>query len=175
MSLGSFYSLSSYYAGVTPFFSIRVFFTDTDDSEDSRGRKETIFYSTLPIPPAHKHWDIYLQLCMWDDYHIFLIETLAFTRLLLDEIYHLIELPFAWLIDDVMFVCLFYELILGFCYSDLTWEIGGFEVTSTFILALQANRRTKCASHPKLYPDLLGPCSSTRWFTRSVFSYTLIY
>ena len=84
---------------VTFYFSIRVFFTDTDDSQDSRGREGTIFYSTLPLPPAHEHSDIYLQLCMWDDYHVFLIATLVFTRLLLDEIYHLIELPFEWLIE----------------------------------------------------------------------------
>ena len=32
-----------------------------------------------------------------------------------DEIYHFIELPFEWLIDDAMFVCLLDELILGFC------------------------------------------------------------
>ena len=31
---------------------------------------------------------------------------LVFTRLLLDEIYDLIELPFDWLIDDAMFVYL---------------------------------------------------------------------
>ena len=54
----------------------------------------------------------HLQLCMWDDYHVFLIATLVFTRLLLDYIYHLIELPFVWLINDAMFVCLF------------TWWIG---------------------------------------------------
>ena len=59
------------------FFSIRVFFTDTDDSQFSRGSEGTIFYSTLPLPPAHEHWDIYLQLCMWDDYHVFLIATLV--------------------------------------------------------------------------------------------------
>ena len=35
--------------------------------------------------------------------------------------YHLI----AWLIDDAMLVFLLDELILGFCYSDLTWETGG--------------------------------------------------
>ena len=131
------------------FFSISIFFTDTDDSQDSRGREETIFYSTLPLPPAHEHSDIYLQLCMWDDYHIFLIATLVFTRLLLDEIYHLIELPFEWLIDDAMFVCLLDELILGFCYSDLTLETGGFELASTITFVLQVNRLTKCASHPK--------------------------
>ena len=63
------------------FFSIRVFFTDTGDSLDSRGSEGTIFYSTLPFPPAHKHWNIYLQLCMWHDYHVFLTATLVFTRL----------------------------------------------------------------------------------------------
>ena len=80
------------------FFLLGFSFTETDDSQDSRGREGTIFYSTLPLPPAHEHSDIYLQLCMWDDYHIFLIAPLVFTRLLLDEIYHLIELLFDWLI-----------------------------------------------------------------------------
>ena len=42
------------------FFSIRVFFTDTDDSQDSRGREGTIFYSILPLPPAQEHLDIFL-------------------------------------------------------------------------------------------------------------------
>ena len=78
------------------FFSIRVFFTDTGNSQDSRGREGTIFYSSLTLPPAHEHWYIYLQLCIWDDYHVFSIATLVFTRLLLDKIYHLIELPFEW-------------------------------------------------------------------------------
>ena len=104
---------------------------------------------SLPLPPAHKHWGIYLQLCLWDDYHLFLIATLLFTRLLLDDIYHLIKLPFEWLIDDAMVVCLLDELILGFCYSNLTLETGEFELTSTITLVLQANQLTKCAGHPK--------------------------
>ena len=69
-----------------------------------------------------------------------------FTRLLLDEIYHLIELPVDCLIDDAMFVCLLDELIQGFCYSDLRWETGGFELASTVTFVLQANRLTRCAS-----------------------------
>ena len=93
--------------------------------QQGKGGWGTFFYSTLPLPPAHKHWDICLELCMWDDYHVFLIATLVFTRLLLDEIYHLTKLPFDWLIDDAKFVCLLDELILGFCYSNLTWETGG--------------------------------------------------
>ena len=77
------------------FFCLSRFsFTNTDDSQDSRGREETIFYSTLPLPPAHEHSHIYLQISMWDDCHIFLVAPLVFTRLLLDDIYHLIELPF---------------------------------------------------------------------------------
>ena len=74
------------------FFLSGFSFTYTDDSQDSRGREGTIFYSTLPLLPAHEHSDIYLQLCTWDDYHIFLIAPFVFTRLLLDEIYHLVDL-----------------------------------------------------------------------------------
>ena len=71
-------------------------FTDAEYSQDSRGRKRTIFYSPLTLPPAHEHSDIYLQSCKWDDYHIFLTATLVFTRLLLDDIYHFIESIFDW-------------------------------------------------------------------------------
>ena len=89
------------------FFSIRVFFRRHWHSQDSSGKEGTIFYSTLPLPSAHEHSGIYLQLCTWDDYHVFLIATLVFTRLLLDEIYHLIELRSNWLIDWWCNVCLF--------------------------------------------------------------------
>ena len=49
-----------------------------------------------------------------------------------------------WLIDDIMliFVCLLGDLVLGFCYSNLTRETGGLEIAST------TNQLTKCASHP---------------------------
>ena len=42
-------------------------------------------------------------------------------------------------------------LILGFCYSNLTRETGRLELASTITLVLQANRLTKCASHPNDY------------------------
>ena len=54
------------------------------------------------------------------------------------------------LIDDAMFVCLLEEFILRFCHSDFTSETGGFELTSTITLVLQANRLTKCAGQ---YPN----------------------
>ena len=98
------------------------------------------------------HSDTYLQLCMWDDYNAFSMATLVYTRLLLDKIYHLVELPFDWLIDWLLMQCLFIsyldDLILGFCYSNLTQETGGFELASTITLVLQAKRLLKCASHP---------------------------
>ena len=78
------------------FFLPGFSFTDTDDSQDSRGSERTIFYSTVPLSRALEYSDICLQLCMWDDYHIFLIAPLVFTWLLFDGIYHL-ELPFDWL------------------------------------------------------------------------------
>ena len=43
---------------------------------------------------------------MWDDYYVSLTAPLVTTRLLTDEIYHLTELPFKWLIWNVHF-CLF--------------------------------------------------------------------
>ena len=70
--------------------------------------------SFIPLYHFHPLTNIETFICMWVHYHVFLIATLVFTRLLLDEIYHLIELPFEWLIDDVMFVCLLDELMLGF-------------------------------------------------------------
>ena len=104
------------------FFLSGFSFTDTKNLQDSRGREGTFIYSTLPLPPTHKHSGIYLQFSMWDDYRVFLIATLVFTRLLLDEICHLNELPFDWLIDEAMFVCLLNDLILGFLLQQFdTW------------------------------------------------------
>ena len=104
------------------FFSIRAFFWRHCQLTGSREMEGTFFYSTLPLPPTHEHSDIYVQLCTWDDYHIFLFATFVFTRLLLDEIYHYLELLFHWLIMWYWFnfVC----LLIWFkaLYSNLTWE-----------------------------------------------------
>ena len=91
------------------FFLLSFSFKDSGNSQDSRERKVTIFNSTLPFPCAHKLLDIYWQLWMWDDHHIFLITSLVFTRLLFNEIFGLTELPFDWLIK-VSF-CFFYLVI----------------------------------------------------------------
>ena len=123
------------------FFLSGFSFTDTDDSQDSRERDETIFYYTIPLTPTHKHSDIYLHFCMWDDYHMFFIASLVITRLLLDDIYPFIELPFDWLMMW-HWVCLFTWWFDSsyFCYSNFRQEAGGFELTSTITLVLQANQ-----------------------------------
>ena len=91
---------------------------------------------------------IYIHIHTWDDYHIFLIATLVFTRLLVDEIYHLIELLFDCWWYDIDFCLLAYWVDFRFCYSYLTWKTGGLELASTIVLVLQANRLTKWAIHP---------------------------
>ena len=116
------------------FFSI----ADTYDSPDSKGREGTIFYSTLPLHQLTNIQTFFLQHCMWDDYNIFLTQRLRLSGFCICRIT-------IWLIDDVMiiFVCLRDDLILGFCYSNLTWETGRLELTSTITLVLQANRLTR--------------------------------
>ena len=94
----------------------------------------------------HRHWQFTGQLGKGGNYVLFHLTTSRWDLPLSN--YHLIELPFDWLLDDAMFVCLLDELILAFCYNDLTWETGGFELASTITLALQENRLTKWASHP---------------------------
>ena len=96
------------------FFLSGFSFTDTDNSQDSRGR-EGPSYSTLPLPPAHEHSDIYLQLCTWDDYHILFHCTACIYQTTTRW-----DLPpyrtTIWLVDDAMliFVCLLVDFILRF-------------------------------------------------------------
>ena len=84
------------------FFSIRVFFHGHWQLTGQQGKGGDHLFSTLPLPPTHEHSDIYLQLCTWDGYHIFLIVTLAFTKLLLDEIYHMLKLLFDSFMDVIL-------------------------------------------------------------------------
>ena len=66
--------------------------------------------------------------------HIF--NRTACIYLMLHAIYHLIELPFDWFRMRCYFVCLLDDLILGFCYNNLTWETDGFELASTITLCI---------------------------------------
>ena len=108
--------LYAWFQVVSISFWVIFSFTDTDNSQCSRGGEEgTIFYSTLPLPPAHEHSDIYLQLCAWDDYHIFLVATLVCTRLLCYSM-GFTTLSDYYLIDWLMMWCwfLFVSLLIWF-------------------------------------------------------------
>ena len=106
------------------FFSIKVFFNRHWRFIGQQGKGGNHLYSSLPLPSTDEHSDVYMQLCTWDDYHIYLFTPLVTTRLLFDEIYHFIELPFDWQIDygKLISVCLLDELILDFLLqqSDIT-------------------------------------------------------
>ena len=67
----------------TPFFSIRLIFQGYWQLTGQQGKEGDHFYSTLPLLPAHEHREIYLQLCIWDDYHMLLIAPLVFKVLIL--------------------------------------------------------------------------------------------
>ena len=58
-----------------------------------------------------------------------------------------------YLIDQLcnvnFFVSLLDDLILGFCYSNLTRKAGRFERASTITIVFQADKLITCASHPK--------------------------
>ena len=88
------------------FFLSEFSFTDTNNLQDwVEGR---VLYSSLPLPSTHEHSDIYLQLCIWDDCHVFLIASLVITRLLLHEICHLGVLSFDnwwWNVNFCLFSC----------------------------------------------------------------------
>ena len=95
-----------------------------DGLQDSSGREGTMFFSSLPLPPAQKHSEIYLQLCMWDDYDVFLISSLVTTRPL-DSMrfttllnYHL----FDWWGNVNFYFRQWFDS--RFCYSNLTPETG---------------------------------------------------
>ena len=77
-------------------FSVRVFFHRywRLSGQQGKGGDHFLLHSTS----STRSWTLrHLQLRMWDDYHIFLIAPLLFTRLLLNGIYHFIKLPFHWL------------------------------------------------------------------------------
>ena len=66
--------------------------------------------------------------CAWDDYHIFLIASPVFIRLLLHEIYNLIELLFDWLI--MRGLVLFVSRLKAYCNYGSVHIDKGVKLTS---------------------------------------------
>ena len=97
------------------FFSIRVFFQGHWWFTGQQGKRRDQLYSILPLSPDHEYSDIYLQLCIWDDYHVFLIASHVVTRLLLDEIYHHWELTIDSLLIKYWLILMIFSA--RSCYS----------------------------------------------------------
>ena len=130
------------------FFLSGFSFTDTDNSQDSRGREGTIlFHSTTSIrwrtfrhlfATLHVKWLSHIFIRNACIYHT--TYSMRFTAL---PNYYLID---WWRnFDFCLFGC---WIDFRFRYSYMAWETGGHELASAIILVLQANRLTKCASHP---------------------------
>ena len=122
------------------FFLSRFSFTDTDDSQDSRGKgvDHLLFHSTTSTrSQTSRHLFATLHV-RWLS-RIFNRNACAYqTAARWDLPFYRMNILIDWLHCQSMFVCLLNELILGFCYSDLTWETGGFELALTVTLVLQA-------------------------------------
>ena len=141
------YYLIERFMGSVAFFSIRVFFHRhwSFTGQQGMGVDHLLFHSTASTR-SRKLRHLFLTLHVRWLSRIFDCNACVYQTATWWDLLPL--LPFDWLIDDAMFVCLLDELILSFCYNDLTWETGGFELASTITPALQANRLIKCASHP---------------------------
>ena len=106
------------------FFSIRVFFHEHWQLTRQHGKGRDLFYSTLPFSLAHKHSDIYMQLCTWDDWlsHIFNRNVCIYqTATRWDLPPYRITILIDWWCDvDLRLFAFWFEL--RFCYSYSTWE-----------------------------------------------------
>ena len=98
----------SFFLSVFFFFFFFFFFFRHWWFTGQQGKRRGHFYFSLSHSTVHGHSDLYLQLCMWDNCHIFSVALLLSTKLLLNEIYHLIDSPFDWLVMECYF--LFVEL-----------------------------------------------------------------
>ena len=95
------------------FFLSGFSFTDTENLQDNRRRVRTIFYSTLPLPPAHTFRYLFATLHMRWLLLIFNCNTCIYqTATQWDLPPYRITI---WLINVMLiFVCLLVDLILGF-------------------------------------------------------------
>ena len=170
---------NAFQARVYLFFSIRVFFHGHWwlTGQQGKGGKHLLFHSTTST-----HSQTFRRLfatfhVKWLE-HIFNRTTCIYqaaTR------WHLLLYRITiWLIDDVtlIFVCLLDEMMLSFCYSNLTLETCQLELPWTITLALLANRLAKCASHPWIYLQNFVPLSpftynSIKWFPIVLYSFIL--
>ena len=129
------------------FFLSGFSFTDTDNSQDSRGREGTILFHSTTSTRSRTFRHLFATLHVRWLSHIFNRTACIYqaaTRW---------DLPpyriTIWLIDDVMLVfdCLLANLLVGFVAAISLEKPVDSNSQRLSSLYLQANRLTKCASH----------------------------
>ena len=110
------------------------FFTDADDLQDSRGREGTLLFYSTPSTRSRTFRHLFVTLDVKWLSRIFCRNACIYqtaTRWYLPPYWITIWL-IDWLIDwwcnVCLLVCLLDDLILDFCYSNLTQETGGLEL-----------------------------------------------
>ena len=126
------------------FFSIRVFFTDTDNRQQGKGENHLSFHSTTSTRSRTlRH--------LFATLHVRWLSRIFNRNVCIYQTATRWNLPpyriTIWRIDWWCNVCLFTWWVHS---RFLLQQFDGFELTSTITLVLQANRLTKCASHPKI-------------------------
>ena len=112
------------------FFLSDFSFMDTDDSQDNRWREGTILYSTITSTRSWTFRNLLATLHVRWLSHAFNRTACNYSiRFATLSNYHLID----WLMVRCLFLfCLLDDLVLGFCYSNLTREANGFELALTY-------------------------------------------
>ena len=133
------------------FFLSGFSFTNTDDSQVSRGREGTFFFfhsTTSTRSRTFRH--------LFTTLHVRWLSLIFNRNACIYQTATRWDVPpygiTIWLIDVTLSFCLstWWFDSSFICYSNLRRETGEFELASTITLVLQANRLTKCATHPTL-------------------------
>ena len=122
---------------ISDFFFYQGFLSQTLTTHRTAG--EGRGPSFIPLYHFHPPTNIQifiLHICTWYDYHIFVIPPLVFTRLLLDEIYHLIESLFDWFMIWcwfwIVYLLIWFEVFVtvNWHWKPVDWD--SYQLTSLY-------------------------------------------
>lgn len=119
-----------------------LFFIMFPVSFSTAQQKKETDHSSLLLPPIHKHWEIYLQWCIWNIYFAFSIRACVITRPLIDESNYPCKLIFN--INYLVFVCFILTIISSWLTN------AEFGLPETITIVLKTKQPTKWAGHPRV-------------------------
>ena len=94
---------------------------------EGRGSFFLFFFIPLPLPPTHELSDIYLQLCMWDEYHLKKTKNVFLGHLNINSIKNKFESVWE-LIKDTFDIFLLSESKLDSSFPDDQFSIPGYRI-----------------------------------------------